>query len=275
MHKIKLRGMDMKNVESQLQSGIINAMTTYATTVGKTYNTWAPYANQQGHGLNKIMADFIFTIDNCNLFMAEVKCLDVANNSLSAYDQKQYNLYVIFESKGFPVFYIYNNKTYLHNSLPISDPRVLNKGIQSIAYETLKDCNYSLPSKLGGNNPNINQHSDLSDFFNQSFSLGDKLNAFKIGVLMRTIGSSIMMNNRVLLSILGSNGHLITGMINSNTAAGICEAMTDVNTINVDKNVQSIVNDFLAGSNIAESFIRSLDKEILRSNNDKNKDDEH
>ncbi|WP_219410106.1 hypothetical protein [Proteus terrae] len=254
----------MTNEEMILQTGIIEAMSKYSAKVDIEYTPIQFYNNQQGETRNKIMADFVFTVDNSRVFMAEVKCLEILSNTLHTFDVAQYSNYLTFEKYHFPIYYVYNNKKYLTNHLPSDNALVKNLSIKDKAQKTLEDCNYSRPSLLKGANPLVEEHGNLLEFFDENSILYNDFTVENVGAIIRTVGSTAFNRNSIFTAILGSNGKLIAGILDVGTASNICNMIYRMKeNKELTQKERDLLDDFTKGSQWAKDFLSKKNISII------------
>lgn len=139
--------------ENVIQSACADALAVYFYSKGVLYRQLWTYSNQQGEDTNKFCGDLVSVIDNCILILIEFKALDHSTGNLHAFDQAQYDEALQMESRGVPLVYCYDR---LH---PL--PYNLNPQPKKWPSETLAAMNVSVPTRLTGLTPQINQHEDL------------------------------------------------------------------------------------------------------------------
>ena len=92
--------------ENEVQTAIVTSLQAYCRDNDIRCSALEYYPNQQGGDLRKVCADFIATLDDSTLLLAETKAY--ANGELLSFDDDQLTEYLRFERAGFPIAYVYN-----------------------------------------------------------------------------------------------------------------------------------------------------------------------
>ncbi|WP_122425857.1 hypothetical protein [Pseudomonas viridiflava] len=178
------------------------------------------YANQQGDGLGKLCADFITTLNDSEVLLAEVKVHRAGK--LLSYNKAQYEYDLDLEKHGFPILYVYNlpeELAYHRKPQPLDYPE-----------RTLEAINCSAPSLLPNVYPHTSSHNNLLDYLDAfKASDGDKVSRF--AELFGILRSEALLTNGLLMLVYGTNkvdlfqdvdGEMLSKVINalSHGAAG-------------------------------------------------------
>jgi hypothetical protein len=152
------------------------------------------YANQQGGSLRKVCADFLATLDDSTLLLAETKVH--ASGELLAFDDEQLIEYLGFESAGFPIAYVYNNEdilAYYRKPQPTDFPTL-----------TLGSVNRSVPSLLPDRYPDYPKHTTLLDWLKSIPTGGDQTTRF--ARIFAAIRAEAILSNGLMMLIYGTKG---------------------------------------------------------------------
>jgi hypothetical protein len=152
------------------------------------------YANQQGDSLRKVCADFLATLDDSTLLLAETKVH--ASGELLAFDDEQLIEYRKFESAGFPIAYVYNtedNLAYYRKPQPTNFPTL-----------TLGSINRSVPSLLPHRYPDYSSHTTLLDWLESHPIGGDQTARF--ARIFAAIRAEAILSNGLMMLIYGTQG---------------------------------------------------------------------
>lgn len=140
--------------ENELQTAIVTSLQVWCGANNIRCTALEYYANQQGPDLRKVCADFLVTLDDSELLLAEVKVQ--AGGALQSFDVDQHIDNVQFELCGVPIIYLYNSTT------PI--PYYVKPQPGNYAERTLQIVNYSKPRSLPGEIPLMENHRTLIDW---------------------------------------------------------------------------------------------------------------
>ena len=179
--------------ENELQSAIIGALGAYCRDNKIRCSHLEYYANQQGDGVNRVCADFLATLNDSTLLLAETKVQE--KGELIRFVDEQYAGNLIFEGFGFPIIYVYNTVTvmpYYEKPQPYDFPKL-----------TLEATNYSKPSLLPNKNPAKDQHSNLLEWLKRQPGVGD--NTTRFARIFAAIRSEGLLTNGLMMLIYGTN----------------------------------------------------------------------
>ncbi|MBD9679483.1 hypothetical protein IB274_22440 [Pseudomonas sp. PDM18] len=184
---------DRSKNENVLQSAIIASLIAYCRDNGIRVSHLEYYANQQGEGLNLVCADFLATLDDSSLLLAETKVQ--SEGKLISFDHDQFVDNLTFEGLGFPIVYVYNTlptMPYFYKPQPFDYPVM-----------TLKATNCSPPSQLAGEEPDIANHSSLLRWLRAIPRGGD--NTTRFADIFGAIRSEALITNGVMMLIYGTS----------------------------------------------------------------------
>lgn len=92
--------------ENELQTAIVTCLQSWCDNNQISCTSMELYANQQGAGIGRICADFITTLNDSQLLLAEVKVHE--SGELIAFREDQFNEDLDLERMGIPIIYVYN-----------------------------------------------------------------------------------------------------------------------------------------------------------------------
>lgn len=180
--------------ENEVQTAIVASLQVYCRDNGIRCSALEYYANQQGDSLRKVCADFLATLDDSTLLLAETKVH--ASGELLAFDDEQLFEYLEFESAGFPIAYVYNTKdtlAYYQKPQPTNFPTL-----------TLGSVNRSVPSLLPDRYPDSSKHTTLLDWLKIIPAGGDQTTRF--ARIFAAIRAEAILSNGLLMLIYGTKG---------------------------------------------------------------------
>jgi len=220
--------------ENELQTAIVTSLQSWCDSNQISCTSMEFYANQQGVGLGRICADFVATLNDSELLLAEVKVHQ--SGELLAFSDEQFKDDLELELMGLPILYVYNKTeqlAYHQKPKPIS-----------YAAETLKAVNYSSPSLLQDAFPCIDKHHNLLGWLKKVPPAGSNITRF--AELFGVLRSEALLSNGLMMLIYGTskvsfledlNGAALNKIINtlSHGAAGKY----------LNKNDQALLESFL------------------------------
>ena len=180
--------------ENEVQTAIVASLQAYCRDNGIRCSALEYYANQQGDSLRKVCADFLATLDDSTLLLAETKVH--ASGELLAFDDEQMIEYMTFERAGFPIAYVYNTVDtlpYYQKPQPIDYPTL-----------TLGSVNRSVPSLLPDRYPNSPKHTTLLDWLTSIPTGGDQTTRF--ARIFAAIRAEAILSNGLFMLIYGTKG---------------------------------------------------------------------
>lgn len=238
--------------ENELQSAIIGALGAYCRDKKIRCSHLEYYANQQGDGVNRVCADFLATLNDSTLLLAETKVQE--NGNLIRFEEEQYIGNLIFEKFGFPIIYVYNTvlvMPYYDKPQPDDFPIL-----------TLKATNYSKPSLLPDENPAIDKHSSLLEWLEQQPAKGDSTTRF--ARIFAAIRSEGLLNNGLMMLIYGTSGVRYLDQPTTNDLNTLIDTLTIGATGKyLNKKQQRQLKHFLAEEALAfQSWIYAADPTV-------------
>ncbi|WP_330208091.1 hypothetical protein [Pseudomonas sp. Z13] len=180
--------------ENEVQTAIVASLQVYCHSVGMRCAALEYYPNQQGGSLRKVCADFLATLDDSTLLLAETKAH--ANGELLSFDDAQLIEYLEFESVGFPIAYVYNTVAklpYYQKPQPENYPAL-----------TLQAVNRSVPSLLPHRYPDYPKHTTLLDWLNSIPAGGNQTSRF--ARIFAAIRAEALLSNGLMMLIYGTSG---------------------------------------------------------------------
>jgi len=180
--------------ENEVQTAIVASLQAYCRDNSIRCSALEYYANQQGDSLRKVCADFLATLDDSTLLLAETKVH--ASGELIAFDDEQLIEYLEFESAGFPIAYVYNTEdtlAYYRKPQPANFPTL-----------TLGSVNRSVPSLLPDRYPDYPKHTTLLDWLKSIPTGGDHTTRF--ARIFAAIRAEAMLSNGLMMLIYGTKG---------------------------------------------------------------------
>ena len=180
--------------ENEVQTAIVASLQAYCRDNDIRCSALEYYANQQGGALRKICADFLATLDDSTLLLAETKVYDGRN--LLSFDDEQLKEYLQFERAGFPVAYVYNTVNilaYYHKPQPSNFPIL-----------TLGSVNRSVPSSLPDRYPDSPKHTSLLTWLQSIPAGGDQTTRF--ARIFAAIRAEALLSNGLMMLIYGAKG---------------------------------------------------------------------
>ncbi len=238
--------------ENELQSAIIGALGAYCRDKRIRCSHLEYYANQQGDGVNRVCADFLATLNDSTLLLAETKVQE--NGNLIRFEAEQYIGNLIFEKFGFPIIYVYNTvlvMPYYDKPQPDDFPML-----------TLKATNYSKPSLLPDENPAIDKHCNLLEWLEQQPAKGDSTTRF--ARIFAAIRSEGLLNNGLMMLIYGTSGVKYLDQPTTNDLNTLIDTLTICATGKyLNKKQQKQLEHFLAEEALAfQSWIDAADPTV-------------
>jgi len=180
--------------ENEVQTAIVTSLQVYCRDNHIRCSALEYYANQQGGDLRKVCADFLATLDDSTLLLAETKVH--ASGELLAFDDEQLIEYQMFERAGFPIAYVYNTEdtlAYYEKPQPQDFPTL-----------TLGAVNRSVPSALPDRYPDYLNHTTLLDWLRSTPAGGDKTTRF--ARIFAAIRVEAILSNGLMMLIYGTEG---------------------------------------------------------------------
>lgn len=180
--------------ENEVQTAIVTSLQAYCRDNNIRCSALEYYANQQGDALRKVCADFLATLDDSTLLLAETKVH--ARGELLAFDDEQLIEYLDFEKAGFPIVYVYNTVdtlAYYQKPQPADFPAL-----------TLGSVNRSLPSLLPDRYPCYPNHTTLLDWIKSIPTGGDQTTRF--ARIFAAIRAEAILSNGLMMLIYGTQG---------------------------------------------------------------------
>ncbi|WP_248916020.1 hypothetical protein [Pseudomonas moorei] len=199
--------------ENELQTAIVSCLQLWCYKKDIRCTSMNLYANQQGDGLGKLCADFITTLNDSEILLAEVKVHKAGK--LLSYNNDQYEYDLELEKHGLPILYVYN--------LPADLPYYQKPQPKDFAEQTLKAVNYSKPSLLPNIFPHTKTHENLLDYLN-SFQSTEGDNITRFAELFGILRSEALLSNGLLMLVYGTkkvdlfddiDGETLSKVINS------------------------------------------------------------
>lgn len=178
--------------ENEVQTAIVASLQAYCRDNGIRCSALEYYANQQGDSLRKVCADFLATLDDSTLLLAETKVH--ASGELLSFDDEQLIEYLEFESAGFPIAYVYNTVdtlAYYQKPQPSKFPTL-----------TLEAVKRSVPSLLPDRYPDYPKHTTLLDWLKSIPAGGDKTTRF--ARIFAAIRAEAILSNGLMMLIYGT-----------------------------------------------------------------------
>lgn len=197
--------------ENELQTAIMSSLQDYCAKNGLGYQHMAFYSNQQGDDLNKICADFVFTLSNCHFYMAEVKVCD-ENGELQSWDQEQFIANCYFEREGYPIQYFYNAGTVSYFSRP--QP-------QNYGELVMDEVKMSRPSLLPSQRPLLETHLSIKNLFDTKGASEGK----DIGAMLTALGENYFKTNGMIAIAYGANDQIYADVLNPQMAKDLSETL--------------------------------------------------
>lgn len=180
--------------ENEVQTAIVASLQVYCRNNGIRCSALEYYANQQGDSLRKVCADFLATLDDSTLLLAETKVH--ASGELLSFDDEQLIKYLEFESAGFPIAYVYNTVdtlAYYQKPQPSNFPTL-----------TLGAVNRSVPSLLPDRYPDHPKHTSLLNWLKSIPACGDQTTRF--ARIFAAIRAEAILSNGLMMLIYGTKG---------------------------------------------------------------------
>ncbi len=180
--------------ENEIQTAIVTSLQAYCRDRGIRCSALEYYANQQGGALRKVCADFLATLDDSTLLLAETKVQ--SSGELLSFDDEQLFEYLAFENAGFPVAYVYNSEdilAYYQKPQPKNFPTL-----------TLGAVMRSVPSLLPDRYPDFPNHSTLLAWLNRIPVGGDQTTRF--ARIFAAIRAEAILSNGLMMLIYGTKG---------------------------------------------------------------------
>ncbi|MEQ9885753.1 hypothetical protein [Pectobacterium zantedeschiae] len=222
--------------ENELQTAIMSSLQDYCSRNEINYQHMSFYNNQQGDTLNKVCADFVFTLSCCHFYMAEVKVLD-SSGELNSWDDEQFIANCYFEKYGFPINYFYNEASVSY----FSRPQPKNYG--ELVMEEIK---MSKPSLLKSKRPLVSDHMYIKNLFNTHGATGER----NIGGILTALGENYLKTNGMIAIAYGDNGMLYADILTPEIAMAISETLRKyAKNKNITNNLKVIINEYFSGGN--------------------------
>ncbi|GFM77095.1 hypothetical protein PSCICM_29140 [Pseudomonas cichorii] len=180
--------------ENEVQTAIVTSLQAYCRDNDIRCSALEYYANQQGDSLRKVCADFLATLDDSTLLLAETKVH--ASGELLSFDDEQLIEYLEFERAGFPIAYVYNTEStlaYYQKPQPRNFPTL-----------TLGAVNRSVPSLLPDRYPDYPNHTTLLDWLRSIPTGGDQTTRF--ARIFAAIRVEAILSNGLMMLIYGTEG---------------------------------------------------------------------
>lgn len=180
--------------ENEVQTAIVASLQVYCHSIGMRCAALEYYPNQQGSSLRKVCADFLATLDDSTLLLAETKAH--ASGVLLSFDDEQLIEYQGFEIFGFPIAYVYNTVDelpYYQKPQPKNYPAL-----------TLQAVNRSVPSMLPDRYPDYPKHTTLLDWLNSIPAGGNQTSRF--ARIFAAIRAEALLSNGLMMLIYGTTG---------------------------------------------------------------------
>lgn len=200
--------------ENELQSAIIGALVAYCRDNRVRCSHLEYYANQQGDGVNRVCADFLATLDDSTLLLAETKVQE--NGELIRFEDEQYQDNLDFERYGFPIIYVYNTALkmpYYDKPQPHDFPEM-----------TLATIKYSKPSLLPHRYPDIDKHHCLLEWLKKVPAGGD--NTTRFARIFAAIRSEGLLTNGLMMLIYGTSSVKFLEQPNANDLNELIDTLT-------------------------------------------------
>ncbi|WP_146050151.1 hypothetical protein [Pseudomonas syringae] len=180
--------------ENEVQTAIVTSLQAYCRDNDIRCSALEYYANQQGDSLRKVCADFLATLDDSTLLLAETKVH--ASGELLSFDDEQLIEYLEFERAGFPIAYVYKTEStlaYYQKPQPRNFPTL-----------TLGAVNRSVPSLLPDRYPDYPNHTTLLDWLRSIPTGGDQTTRF--ARIFAAIRVEAILSNGLMMLIYGTEG---------------------------------------------------------------------
>lgn len=200
--------------ENELQSAIIGALAAYCRDKKIRCSHLEYYANQQGDGVNRVCADFLATLDDSTLLLAETKVQE--GGELIRFEDGQYKENLEFERCGFPIIYVYNTAVkmpYYDKPQPYNFPEM-----------TLAATNYSKPSLLPHRYPDMDQHQSLLEWLKKVPARGD--NTTRFARIFAAIRSEGLLTNGLMMLVYGTKSVKFLEQPNANDLNELIDTLT-------------------------------------------------
>ncbi|EPM9935779.1 MULTISPECIES: hypothetical protein [Pseudomonas] len=200
--------------ENELQSAIIGALGAYCRDKRIRCSHLEYFANQQGDGVNRVCADFLATLDDSTLLLAETKVQE--GGELIRFEEEQYKENLSFERCGFPIIYVYNTASlmpYYEKPQPYDFPEM-----------TLAATNYSEPSMLPDKYPAMEQHYSLLEWLKQVPVGGD--NTTRFARIFAAIRSEGLLTNGLMMLIYGTSSVKLLDQPTANDLDQLIDTLT-------------------------------------------------
>ncbi|WP_370971799.1 hypothetical protein [Enterobacter wuhouensis] len=250
--------------ENEYQSEIMSAIAAYCGKNDLIFTNVFTYANQQGEKSTRACFDFMSIISNRSPLYAEVKVQDCSKNELIRFEDDQYIVNCHLQSLNVPIKYVYNNTDNVAGLSP-------NKTAASYV-DTLKESNFSEPTRLSGKKPDQVNHSNLWNWIeSQSSSAGpedshDSISEF--GVLCGALSKTESPNNGLLILMYSTEGRFISGLLNktiANKYINLAKKTKKSGFTNLSVKQQSFLRSLLAGVESFDKISPVIEKEIIES----------
>lgn len=230
--------------ENELQTAIVSCLQLWCYKKDIRCTSMNLYANQQGDGLGKLCADFITTLNDSDILLAEVKVHKAGK--LLSYNDEQYAYDLELENCGFPILYVYN--------LPAELPYYQKPQPSDFAEQTLKAVNYSKPSLLPDVTPDTKIHKNLLDYLTSFHSSGeDKITRF--AELFGILRSEALLSNGLLMLVYGTSKVDSFEDIDGKTLSKVINSLAHGAAGNyLNQQDQALLDNFLAEE--AKAFAR-------------------
>ncbi|MEE4180941.1 hypothetical protein [Pseudomonas viridiflava] len=180
--------------ENEVQTAIVASLQAYCRDNHIRCSALEYYPNQQGGDLRKVCADFLATLDDSTLLLAETKVH--SSGELLSFDDEQLIEYLKFERAGFPIAYVYNTEdtlAYYEKPQPNNFPVL-----------TLSAVNRSVPSLLPDRYPDYLNHTTLLEWLRSIPAGGDKTTRF--ARIFAAIRVEAILSNGLMMLIYGTEG---------------------------------------------------------------------
>ncbi|MDY4380996.1 hypothetical protein [Pectobacterium brasiliense] len=254
--------------ENELQTAIMSSLQDYCSRNEIGYQHMSFYNNQQGDTLNKLCADFVFTLSCCHFYMAEVKVLN-SSGEFNSWDDEQFIANCYFEEYGFPIRYFYNEASVSYLSRP--QPK-------NYAELVMEEIKMSTPSLLDSKRPLVNNHLYIKDLFNTHGAAGER----NIGAILTALGENYLKTNGMIAIAYGENGQLYADILTPQIATDISETLRKyAKNKNITNNLKGIISNYFSGEsdliqamndpqrNFPIKFSSNNKKDNHQKNNDK------
>lgn len=259
-----------KFTENFVQTALMAAIEVYCDRANLCHTSLQIPPPSQSASINKFIADFCFTINNSKFYIIEAKVLDIPTSEFQSFDILQWKANCIFERIPIPIFYMYN--TVEKDKIEYFSP--MKK--KSWPSDVLKQHNFSKPSNLPGPKPNVVNHNEVIELFENDLRVW---NPYDIGWALSALNKDIFETNGLVMLIYSnpanvSNGQFILENGSEFDLGKVIDLMKKIESKpqRFNKKESDTISEFVKGCTAAEYFFKNRGfPDYYKPKNGKNK----